>query len=118
MGLLTKADILAVSDLPTKDIEVPEWGGTIRIRSLTSAQVEDLQAEFMAARDDGRLVPQHWRAKHLALSAVDEAGALLFTEAEASKLAQKSGVAMGRVFDAINTFNGQKPGAVEDAAKN
>ena len=118
MALLTKAAILGAADLPTKDIEVPEWGGTVRIRALTAAQMEDLQGEFMAAQKEGHLVPQHWRAKHLALSAVDETGALLFTETEAIKLAGKSGVAMFRVFDAINAFNAQTPGAIEDAAKN
>lgn len=81
MALLTKADIFAAQDLPTRDVEVPEWGGTVRIRALTVAQMEGLQAEFMAAQKDGLVVPQHWRAKHLALSAVDEKGALLFTEA-------------------------------------
>ena len=118
MTLLTKAAILGAADLPTKDVAVPEWGGTIRIRALTAAQMEDLQAEFMSAQKDGQIVPQHWRAKHMALSAIDEAGALLFTETEAGKLAQKSGVAMFRVFDAINVFNAQTPGAIEEAANN
>ena len=36
--LLTAADILGAEDLGHKDIEVPEWKGTVRIRALSAEQ--------------------------------------------------------------------------------
>ena len=118
MSLLSKAAILAADDLPTKDVEVKEWGGAVRIRALTVADMEQLQVELLDARRDGMTMPPNWRARHLAMSCVDEKGELLFTEAEAVALGKKSGVAMFRVFDAINAFNGQGADAVEEAAGN
>ena len=34
-GLLSKEQILAAEDLPHKDVPVPEWKGTVRVRALT-----------------------------------------------------------------------------------
>ena len=34
MSLLSKEAILAAQDLPSEDVEVPEWGGTVRVRGL------------------------------------------------------------------------------------
>ena len=36
--LLNKEQIQSVSDLETQDVEVPEWGGTVRLKSLTGAE--------------------------------------------------------------------------------
>jgi hypothetical protein len=118
MALLTKDAILAADDLPTKDIPVKEWGGTVRIRALTVADMEQLRSELLDAQRDGLNVPPNWYAKHLAMSAVDEKGELVFSESDAAKLGRKSGVAMFRVFEAINAFNGRNDDAVEEAAGN
>ena len=57
MSLLSKAAILAADDLPTIDIAVPEWGGSVRIRALTAGQREELEAEIIHARNDGMVAP-------------------------------------------------------------
>jgi hypothetical protein len=116
VGLLTKAQILAAEDLLTRDIDVPEWGGTIRIRMLTAAQRLQLESEYRHAVDAGMIAPQNWRELHLVLSAVNEDGTPMFTDADAAALGKKSGRAMARVFDAINDFNLGK--GIEGAAKN
>lgn len=40
MPLLSKTAILAANDLQTKDIEVPEWGGAVRVRNQVAARTE------------------------------------------------------------------------------
>lgn len=118
MSLLTKAAILAADDLPTADVAVPEWGGTVRIRAMTAGQREELEAELIHARNDGMVAPSNWRARHVAMFIVDEAGEPMFTENEAAQLGKKSGTAMNRVFDAINELNRGTAEAITDAAGN
>jgi hypothetical protein len=34
MTLLSKTAILCANDLQTEDVDVPEWGGAVRVRSF------------------------------------------------------------------------------------
>lgn len=44
---LTKDEILARrSSLPTEEVDIPEWGGSVRIRLLTLREVEDIMRIF------------------------------------------------------------------------
>ena len=38
MKKLSKDDIFKADDLPTKDMDIPEWGGMLTIRTLTGAE--------------------------------------------------------------------------------
>lgn len=38
--MLTRDQILAAPDLPYEDVDIPEWGGTVRLRALTGSEVE------------------------------------------------------------------------------
>ena len=42
MKLLTGAAILAANDLPHEDVEVPEWGGTVRVWCSKKRRHEEL----------------------------------------------------------------------------
>ena len=39
MNLLSKTAILAAQDLQTEDVEVPEWGGAVRVRVAAITKV-------------------------------------------------------------------------------
>ena len=41
--ILTKDDILSAKDLVVREIEIPEWGGTVRVSQITAAQRLNLQ---------------------------------------------------------------------------
>ena len=43
MGL-TRDQILAVSDIQTEEVHVPEWGGTVLVRGLTGAERDEFEA--------------------------------------------------------------------------
>jgi len=100
--LLTGAAILAASDLETIDLEVPEWGGTIRLRSLTADEAFD----FMDLLNDP--VKKKLAAVHLiALSAVDGEGTRLFpTPAEVEQLRRKNIRVFMRLQKALLKLNG------------
>ena len=42
--LLNKEQIRQAADIQTQDIEVPEWGGTVRLKSLTGAERDRFEA--------------------------------------------------------------------------
>lgn len=116
MALLGREAILGAVDLPTVDVEVPEWGGTVRVRMLTGTERDAFEAGTVIRQ--GKKVEANLvniRARLVALCVVDENGLRLFTEADAEKLGQKSGAALGRVFEAAQKINGLTEGAAAAA---
>jgi len=43
--------ILSAEDIPSEDVEIPEWGGIkVRVKGLTSEQIDQYQAKQIAMR--------------------------------------------------------------------
>src|SRR5690606_20312294 len=98
--LLTREAILQAEDLPTEDVEVPEWGGVVRVRGLTGAERGAFEQSIVDARGKGaRMNLQNVRARLVALAVVDESGNRLFSDADVEALGRKSGRALNRVFE-------------------
>lgn len=114
MSILSKAMILAAVDLKTQDIEVPEWGGTVRVAAM-SGKARD---EFYAQQGDGKVAYSLFSARVLVATVVGEDGQPLFEEADIELLRAKSQAAMDRVLAVALRLNGLGPAAIEDAEKN
>lgn len=117
MALLSKDDILGASDLTTEDLEVPEWGGTVRI-AVMPGWARDEYEGLLVARGNKKALPPNIRARYVSYCLVDEHGNLLFTPQDIEKLGKKSAVALDRVFDAASTLNRTNEEGMEIAAKN
>lgn len=113
---LTKDEILQAKDLESREIEVPEWGGTVCVRMLTAKERDELEAFWLKRRESGDYT--NARAQIVALTVCDESGDRLFAEADVDLLAGKSAAAMQRVYDAAMELNGFTKKDVEDLAKN
>lgn len=116
MGYLTREAVLAADDLPTTDVDVPEWGGSLRVRGLTGAERD--QFEEWVLRGRTRVSLANVRARLVAMACVDEQGERLFQDADVEELGAKSGRALDRVFDVISRLSGLMPADVEALAKN
>jgi hypothetical protein len=116
--VLGRDAILGAHDLPTKDVPVPEWGGTVRIRSLTARDRDALETAVYQARQDGLVAPDNVRARYASACIVGEDGKPLFTEEDIVALGGKSAAALGRVYDAVLSFNAIAEGDVEELAGN
>jgi hypothetical protein len=117
--LLSREAILAANDLPTEDVEVPEWGGAVRVRTLTGAQRDAFEAEIVTT--NGRKVERNTyniRAKLVAASVVGEDGKLLFSRTDVEALGAKSAAALDRVFDAASRLSGISDEDVQELAEN
>lgn len=120
MTLLSRDDILAVDDRRYEDVPVPEWGGTVRVRSLTGAERDEFEGNSVEHSRNGRqeVNTRNIRARLVALTVVGDDGRPLFAQGDVIKLGSKNAAAVGRVFDAAGKLSGISDDDVEDLAKN
>ncbi len=117
--MLTKEQIFEADDLETVDVPVPEWGGRVRVRTISGSERDRFEQETMQFNSGNRTVNLiDIRARFCVLCLVDEAGKRLFNESEIRRLGQKSGKALDRVFDAAQKLNGLSETDLQDLAKN
>lgn len=117
MSLLTRDQILSADDLQTKDVYVPQWKGTVRIRTMTAGE-RDLFEQMMFSgknKDDRR---DNVRAAMLSLTVVDDKGNRLFSEDHVKKLKDKSAAAVDKIFAEVQKMNAVSDDDVEDMVKN
>ena len=106
---LSAEQILDAIDLPAEDVEVPEWGGTVRVQGLSGTERDKFEARFV--NDKGGASParglEMFRARMVAACVVDENGKRLFrSEAEIKRLGEKSASALTRVVDTARRLSG------------
>lgn len=114
MTYLSKADIFGCNDAKTKDVNVPEWGGVVQIRTLTAAEKGRFEQKMVNKTVDYSTV----LAEYVAMIVIDENGSNLFSAGDVKKLADKSAAALQRVFDAGQELNQFDAADVEALAKN
>lgn len=119
MSLLSKTDILSADDLKTQDVAVPEWYGSVRIRSLTGRERDAFEAGLVKGEGKERKVDMaNMRARLVGLTVINEFGERLFTDDEVELLGAKSGAALDRVFSAAQRLNSLASEDVEQLTKN
>jgi len=105
MALLSADEILAADDRRYEVVEVPEWNGDVRVRSLTGRERDNFELSLQDGKKGN--TKENFRARLVALCAVDESGKLLFTnKQQVVLLGNKSVSALQRVFDKCNEMNG------------
>ena len=118
--MLDKATILAAQDLKTQDVDIPEWGGSVRIKTMSGreregflAAVAGLDESIDANARMGILV------RHLLVTTlVGEDGVRVFADGDVDALADKSAEVLQRLFVVAQTINGLGVKAQDDIAKN
>lgn len=120
MTTLSAADILRVDDKKLQQLEVPEWGGAVWIRTMTATERDAFEQEFVDLRQgktkSGTVA--NVRAKFAARILCDGNGARLFEDKDIPELGRKSASALDRVFDAGMKLNGFSKADVEELAGN
>lgn len=117
--LLSRDAILAAEDRPTEDVDVPEWGGTVRLRALSGAERDAFETSMLDQRGKptaARL--QNFRARLLAASIVGEDGQRLFTDKDVATLGAKSGAVIDRLFERARRLSGMAREDVDALAGN
>ena len=119
MALLSKQDILNSPDRKYEEVPVPEWGGAVRVKSLTGRERDAFEASLIKGAGKGRTNDYvNMRARLCAICIVDEAGARVFEDSEVEMLGAKSSAALDRVFTVAQRLSGMSDEDVEELEKN
>lgn len=110
--LLKRDAILAVNDSAVQDVDIPEWGGTVRVRSMTVAERSEFATRLNNAEEKTSI--GSWLVATLA---IDEAGAALFQPADVAVLEKKNPKAIDRLVNAITAVNKVDEARVDAAEK-
>lgn len=117
MALLSKAEILGIDDRMTETVDVPEWGGSVKI-AVMPGWARDEYEGMLVARGTKKGLPANLRARYVSYCVVDEKGELMFSLADLEELGKKSSVALDRIFEAASVLNGTSPEGMDEVAKN
>jgi len=107
MALLSRDAILAADDREYEVVPCPEWGGEVRLRSLTGAERDAYEQSLVQTRGKSREMNlRNARAKLVALCAVDENGNRLFSDQDVAALGRKNAKPLDRLFDVARRLSG------------
>lgn len=115
MALLSKSSILQAADLQHEDLPMPQWGGTVRVRTMTGQERDEFR---MAVSAEGGVPVGQFNAALLLVTLVDEAGERLFTPDDMAALQKKNAATLDRLALVAVRLNGLGGQAVEGAVKN
>ncbi|WP_340382332.1 hypothetical protein U5640_36405 [Streptomyces sp. SS7] len=124
MALLGKQQINAAVDRKWEDLDVPEWGGEVRLMALSAADRGYIEAGSVVANGQ---TPQlkveslkAYREKLVGMSMVDENFERLYTNKEiaAGELGKKDGAVIERLAAKVQELSGMGRFAVKDAEGN
>lgn len=121
MALLTKAQIEAADDRQWEDVEVPAWGGTVRILAMSGTDRNAYQAAMVVLGTNGkpqRVNLEDQLAKLVGKCLVGEDFERLYTDKEVKALGKKDGAVLDRLAAVVKRLSGLGEDAVEDAAGN
>lgn len=115
---LNRNAILAAQDLPREEVQVPEWGGSVWVSTMTGEGRDAFEQSIVAgqAQKDGPI--SNIRARLLCFTLVDAQGNRLFALKDVAALGEKSGLALDRCVKAAQRLNGIGGDALEVARGN
>jgi hypothetical protein len=108
-NFLNRDAILKAEDYKIEEVEMPEWGGTVFVRSLTGAERDQYEASMATLDKKGNVRDIHMeniRARLVALTVCDETGQRLFGDTDVKALGEKNAAALERVFQAAQRLSG------------
>lgn len=119
MSRLSKQDLLAATDLKTREVELPSIGGSVLVQGLSAAysnqaQSEALETTFTKRGDQVAKVNTSKLEIIQAQHGLVEPALSSYEEAE--KFAQNCGPAFRAVIDAIDELSGLDKEAIAEAA--
>lgn len=98
---LSKDQILGAVDFKYEEIEVPEWGGSVRLRGLSAAERDEFEASIGMTQDLTNM-----RSRLVVNCLIDEDNNRLFKNSEAKQLGEKNATVMNRLFEKCRELSG------------
>lgn len=109
--ILSFNQILAAPDITEDLVDVPEWGGVVKVRALTKAQQHKMQR---LATVRGTVDPERMEQYMLVYGLIEPG----VTIQEAEQLSVKAAGVVERILRRIMALSGMSPQASESAERN
>jgi hypothetical protein len=109
---LGKAEIESVDDRAYAEVEVPEWGGTVRVRRMDGCERDAFEARQI--KEPYKDV----RARLAVATVCDGDGKLVFGEIDVPAVTRKSAKALDRIFAVSTRLSGISKEDVDELKKN
>lgn len=107
LRFLTREDVLNADDYTTETVEVPEWGGSLIVRSLNGKERDAFELQSIVQKGKVTEVNlANMRARLVAYSVVDENNRRIFEESDVSRLGLKNAAALERVYKVAQRLSG------------
>ncbi len=100
---LNRDQILQAKDDQRETLDVPEWGGQVNLKVLTSAERDEYESKMVDLTNGNR--PKNFRAGFAATCICDDAGKRIFSEGDIEELGKKNGSVMNKIFNKILEMN-------------
>jgi hypothetical protein len=111
--------ILGAQDTKRIPVEVPEWGVTVWLRTLTGTERDAFEGSLMKGKGKNRAPDlANLRARLVVLCAVDEAGQRIFAPDDVDALGRKAAAPLDRLFSAAQELNGLSEADVKELEGN
>jgi len=117
--MLSKADMLQPRSRRIVEVDVPEWGGVVRVQELTTSERSKFETSLQGKKgksDPSRTVTV--RERLIVLSVVDEQGQRVFSDEDIPALSEQPIKAIERIFNTIQDVSGFSNDDVADLEKN
>ena len=117
--MLTKDSILKADDLPREEVAIPEWNGSVWVRTLTGKERDEFESSCVTKKGKNRSVNmENIRARLCVLTVCNEKGDRLFDQRDIEKLGNKSSRCLDLIFAVAQRLNGLSSDDVDDLVKN
>lgn len=120
MTILTKDEILRARDVKIEQVDVPEWGGSVYVRSITAAergQIEEAAAKFKESKGKDSFA-RTFTVRFASMAICDENGNRLFDDKDIALLQQKNAAAIARIAEVAQRLSGFSAQDMEELEKN
>lgn len=114
--ILGKDDILSANDIYIEEVSVPQWGGSVYVKTLTGAERDHLESQLIEFSPSGqarKMKTDRLRTLLAVLGICDKEGKPVFTMKDIPQLEKKSAAALDIVVAKIQSLAGMSPADIE-----
>lgn len=105
---LTKKQIISAEDIQLIPIEVPEWQGTVYLKSISGKERDYFENIIFDTNSSTTVRLKNFRARFLVKSICYKDGTLIFTDEEAETLGAKNGAVIDRLYEKAQEISGMR----------